>query len=142
MHQPASALPGALSLLQDPASQQLATQVFGQRARSRDLVLVDPFAPPAAMLNAWAFYGGGYNDPGYFRDQWGIVHLRGLIKSGALGSSAFSLPVGYRPTADSLFACVSNLAFGTLFVNAAGDVIPFNGSNVSFSLEGVTFRAA
>lgn len=92
------------------------------------------------FLNSWVNNGGGYNNAGYYKDNFGIVHLRGLIKSGTLGLSAFTLPAGYRPPAREIFGTVSNFAFGTVYVDTTGDVVPFNGSNAFISLDGLTFR--
>lgn len=50
------------------------------------------------LLNGWIPYGAGYTTPAYRRKN-GIVYLRGLIRSGTVGSSTpfFVLPSGFRP---------------------------------------------
>lgn len=103
---------------------------------------VDPFAAPAAFLNSWANYGAPYNSAGYFKDKEGVVHLRGLIAGGAVGSAAFTLPVGYRPANTEFGATQATGAFATYRVLNTGDVVPFSGTNTYFSLDGITFRAA
>lgn len=143
MHTPATALPGAAGLLLDPASQRIADQAFAPRRTPGAMVeLVEPFRAPAAFLNAWVDFGAPYNLTGFWRDRFGVVHLRGLLTAGAIGSAAFTLPAGYRPAATEMMAAVSNGAFGIARVLATGDVVPFAGSNVYFSLDGITFRAA
>jgi hypothetical protein len=39
-----------------------------------------------------------------------MVQLRGLIKSGTIATSAFTLPVGYRPPATLILSGITNLA--------------------------------
>lgn len=96
-----------------------------------------------AFANSWVnFDGSVYATAAFFKDSQGIVHLKGFVKSGTLGGAAFVLPAGYRPALSEYFACNSNSAYGNCHVNAGGDVIPSNGSNASFSLSGITFRAA
>lgn len=101
---------------------------------------VEAFNAPG-LLNSWANFGGAYNPAGYYKDKQGIVHLRGLLASGIIGSSAFTLPVGYRPANTEMFPTVSNGAFGVARVLNTGDVVPFSGSNAFFSLDGITFKA-
>lgn len=76
-----------------------------------------------------------------FKDASGVVHMRGLIKSGTAVASTvfFTLPTGYMPTAPMDFPTVSNGAFGTLDITVTGDVRFQSGSNVSFSLNGISW---
>lgn len=110
------------------------------------------------MLDAWHTVGAA-GEP-TFQSSWvnfdartaqfirvgRIVRLRGIIKSGTVGSVAFNLPAGFRPatrvTADHFFPCVSNNAFGAVTVNGSdGAVVPGAGSNVWFDLSSVSFLA-
>jgi hypothetical protein len=93
------------------------------------------------LTNSWVWYGSVSYEPKYSKDEQGLVRLRGMIKSGVITSSAFNLPSGYRPAQSVRFAVVSNAAFGEIQVNPNGDVIPSVGSNLSISLEGVSFFA-
>ncbi|MEE9430690.1 MAG: hypothetical protein V3V16_06585 [Melioribacteraceae bacterium] len=95
-----------------------------------------------SLLNSWTNYNAGFNPTAYFKDSNGIVHLRGMIKSGASGTVIFTLPNGYRPQYHEVHSTIS---FGT---NAArwdilanGDVKMIVGSSSYFSLDGITFRA-
>lgn len=59
-----------------------------------------------ALQNSWAEYGSGFNHSGYFRDQRGILHLRGLVKNAnavALPSTIATIPVGLRPLQESVW---------------------------------------
>lgn len=94
------------------------------------------------LLNGWENFGFGYNPAGYMLDGLGFVHLRGLIKLGGLHSPAFQLPPGCRPAYNEYMATVADNAFASIATTAAGDVIPWDGVNTWFSLDGVTFRAA
>lgn len=67
------------------------------------------------------------------------VSLRGVMSGGTLAATAFALPVGFRPTyLNHVFPVVSNSLFGTITVEATGNVIP-TGSNVWVFLDGVTY---
>jgi hypothetical protein len=116
-----------------------------------------PNAP--AFQNSWVNFGGDYNTAGYFRDSLGIVHLRGLVKSGG-NTKIFDLPDGYKPALRELhIVCTYNTAgnydFGRLDITQAGEVtvvmlainyVTMNANVVGFvtwlSLDGITFRAA
>lgn len=94
------------------------------------------------LTNSWVYYGSPTNPVGYWKDPNGVVHLRGAVKSGTIGLSVFTLPVGYRPSNTEYFAVVSNGAFGRVVVGSDGGVTPDIGSNVYVTLDGITFRAA
>lgn len=95
------------------------------------------------LLNSWVNFDVSLTNPvGYYKDAGGIVHLRGFIKSGTVGSPIFTLPAGYRPTREEVFACSSNDSFGRVDVTPAGSVTLIIGSNLNASLDGITFRAA
>ena len=94
------------------------------------------------LINSWVNSGAPFNPAGYYKDPFGIVHLRGLVKSGTVGTDIFTLPVGYRPANTEVLACVSNGAFGVIEPSAAGGVNATVGNNAYFSLDGLTFRAA
>jgi len=47
--------------------------------------------------NSWANVAAGTQLVGYFKDQNGIVHIKGEVSGGVSGTVAFTLPAGYRP---------------------------------------------
>jgi hypothetical protein len=94
-----------------------------------------------AFQGTWVNYGGAAETAAFYKDASGIVRLKGTIKSGALTTPAFTLPAGYRPAGEIIFAVVSNLAFGELVITTAGLVTPYVGNNQSFGLN-VSFRTA
>lgn len=95
-----------------------------------------------AFQNSWVNYGSGYETAGFYKDPFGIVHLKGTIAGGTLTNPAFSLPAGYRPAAHLDLPVVSNAAFGRVIIFSTGPVNAQIGSTTRFSLDGITFRAA
>jgi hypothetical protein len=95
-----------------------------------------------AFSNSWVNYGAGYNTAAFFKDPNGVVHLKGLIKSGTVTNAAFTLPSGYRPAATEVQPIVSNGAAGYIDVLTNGMVRVMGGSSTWASLDGITFRAA
>lgn len=93
--------------------------------------------------NSWVDFGGAFNTGAYRKDAMGYVHLKGLMKSGTISSSlpAFNLPAGFRPLATIHQITDSNDAVGVYEITASGNFLPVIGSNVFFSLEGITFYA-
>lgn len=123
----------ALFLLQDEAP-------------SNDTYIVPQAPAPEAfivptLLNSWVNFGAGFGNAGYYKDAFGIVHLRGTVATGVAGL-IFTLPAGYRPAGRSIFCVIANNALGRVDVDTNGDVIQTIGSNVFVSLESITFRAA
>ena len=100
----------------------------------------------AVFTNGWAHFdsAGGTELVSYWIDPFGHVHLDGVAKSGTINTgptgSIFTLPAGWRPRAIMNFPVASNNAYGTCIVNPNGTVIAATGSNVYFSLSGITFR--
>lgn len=48
------------------------------------------------LSSGWVQYGGGYDHCKYKRDVSNMVHLKGMIKTGTVGT-LFTLPEGFRP---------------------------------------------
>ena len=67
--------------------------------------------------------------------------MAGLAKGGTIGAAMFDLPEAIRPPARRWVyqVVVSNNAVGVVDIREAGSVIAQAGSNVHFSLEGVSF---
>jgi hypothetical protein len=93
--------------------------------------------------NAWANYGAGYQTCQYGKDQFGVVHLRGLATAGVVGPGVhmFTLPTGFIPAAAEIFIVASNGATGILQIDTLGNADLAIGSNVYCSLSGITFSA-
>lgn len=94
-----------------------------------------------AFTNSWVNYSASYQSAGYWKDILGYVHLTGLIKSGTVGNSAFTLTPGNRPPAAIYFPVISNASIGLVAVNPDGTVVPTTPSNNTYvSLNGIYFR--
>lgn len=91
------------------------------------------------FTNSWVNYGAGNPAAAYFKDSLGIVHLRGLIKGGTIGGSAFTLPTGYRPSGPVRIGGVTSGTWALFDITTTGFVVLQIGSNVWTSLDGITF---
>jgi hypothetical protein len=94
----------------------------------------------SSFLNSWVNFGGSNAVAAYTKDPFGFVHLKGLVASGTIGQNIFILPAGYIPSEDLNFAVISNGAIGRCFIDHLGNVQANLGSNVYFSLDGITFK--
>lgn len=97
-----------------------------------------------AFLNSWTHFGSPYHNAAFWKDPLGFVHLRGVVKSGVVGSAAFTLPPGYRPPGEIAHLVLSNGTTGRVDIQADGSVIPKTpSSNLSVSLDNfVPFKVA
>jgi hypothetical protein len=98
-----------------------------------------------SLQNNWVNFSAEYNSAAYFLDKSGIVHLKGLVRSGTISKPVFTLPEGYRPVARELHIVASfsgsTDGYGRCDIFTNGDVVPVSVNNVWFSLDGITFRA-
>lgn len=78
------------------------------------------------LLNNWTNYGSGWTGARYRRKN-GIVYMQGLIAAGTSGSSAFTLPVGFRPDTILMIASIS----GEPWTVTRVDVSPNGGVSVT-----------
>jgi hypothetical protein len=92
--------------------------------------------------NSWVDFGGSYTNAAYAKDALGIVHLRGMIKSGTSATTAFTLPAGFRPVGQLGFPVDGGGAMALVNITSAGLVQPNGASTGSFTtLDGITFFA-
>lgn len=92
------------------------------------------------LMNGWTKHDSEYATAGFYKDGLGVVHLRGFIKSGSIGTNAFTLPSGYRPTTPIYLPVVSYNAFGAINIKPTGEVFITAGSNAWVCLDGASFR--
>jgi hypothetical protein len=104
-----------------------------------------------AFQNSWVHFdsgtgtpgGGTQRDVGFYRHA-GRVHLQGVTKTGASGTTAFTLPAGYRPITARLMMVAASGGTAWIAINSDGTVVPTNtlGSGVATYcfLDGVSFR--
>jgi hypothetical protein len=112
---------------------------------SKNFVEPDTNWTNPTFSNSWANYDSSettFYKAGYYKDAMGWVHLRGIVKDGTVGTGVamFTLPSGYRPSKAVRFAVCSGNAYGSYFVNAAGECGLETGSNAFVFLENVTFK--
>lgn len=97
-----------------------------------------------AFTNSWTNYGAPYKTAAFRKFPNGKVKLTGLIKTGALNTTIFTLPVGYRPTATIAFACFASGGVAQVQIDTAGAVVPVTGTSgtvvsTALYLDGVEF---
>ena len=80
---------------------------------------------------------------GYYKDESGVVRMKGRISNGAAGQHAILLPVGYRPKQTLFLACSSTgLNVFSVQILTTGHVVPYQTLGTSYlHLEGISFRA-
>lgn len=93
-----------------------------------------------SLLNSWVHFGSPFNTPAYYKDSLGMVHFKGVIKSGT-NANIFVLPVGYRPLAELYMMTNSNTATAVVRVKPTGEVYQDTGSTTALSLDNLHFRA-
>lgn len=94
----------------------------------------------AGSLNSpWANVGGANPVASFYTDNIGNVTLKGLVNSGSVGTSIFTLPLGYRPTTVVYYSVFCSTGYGVITVNTDGTVVAttFPGGNIS--LTGIVF---
>lgn len=98
--------------------------------------------PP--FLSSWVAFDATTDQiPGFWRDPFGWIHLRGVAKSGTVGSPLANLPPGFRPPSRERFVVISNDAVGRVDVEPDGDIVPLSPSNNTYvSLSGIRFRTS
>lgn len=97
-----------------------------------------------AFVNGWDnFNPDAYNTLGFYKDARGIVHLKGFIsRSSTTGNTIFSLPPGYRPAKQELFASAQGANYIFTSTSQGGGGVAVSPSNAtSANLDGITFRA-
>ena len=93
------------------------------------------------LINGWVAFGGAEDGPTYYKDNFGNVKLRGVVKSGTLSVSMFMLPIGYRPAKNKYCPVISNNVPGAVLIDPSGGVIPLAGtSNVFVALDSISFK--
>jgi len=114
------------------AVNQLGTDVTALQGTTTPTAWTAP-----TLLNGWVSYGAGFIAPGY-RKVGDMVQIRGAVKSGTMGVSAFNLPVGFRPPAAFDAQVYSDngsaIQVCSLTITAAGDVLIQWGGNARVGL--------
>ena len=90
--------------------------------------------------NGWANTGATDVTAAFFKDPYGVVHLKGLIFGGTNSAAIFVLPDGYRPSKNVIQLVWRGSGSGKLNLLPDGSVL-FQDGGAAASLDGVTFRA-
>jgi hypothetical protein len=95
-----------------------------------------------AFQNSWVNEAPGSESTGaFFKDPFGVVHLKGILSGGAASTTILTLPAGYRPTKSVCFDTNRNSAVAYVCVFATGAVQQLGGGSTGFLLlDGLTFR--
>ena len=92
------------------------------------------------LLNGWVVLTDSY-PVSYMKDNFGFVHIRGVVSGGSLGTVIFSLPNGYKPENDMYLPAYSNNTVSRLKIyKISGSLIVDIGSAVWVSLDGISFK--
>lgn len=96
-----------------------------------------------AFEGTWAAdTSGGRGTPGFWKDPFGFIHLKGALQLGTASTTAFTLPPGYRPPEYRIFAQMrTDGVLAKVDVNTNGAVVPQTApAGNSISLDGIYFR--
>lgn len=93
-----------------------------------------------AFENSWVNFDTTFQAARFWKDVVGIVYVEGLVKSGAIPTTIFTLPAGYRPDKAHVFSALSNNAVGRVDVGPDGKVVAQVGNTAWISLSGISFR--
>ena len=96
-----------------------------------------PGEPP--FQNGWKNTGATDVTAAFFKDPYGVVHLKGLIYNGTNDAAIFVLPTGYRPSKNVIELVWRGSGTGKLNLLANGSVLLQDGAAAA-ALDGVTFR--
>lgn len=93
------------------------------------------------LFNGWVARFAS-DQPRYYKDDTGVVHVTGGIKDGITtnGARIFTLPAGYRPATSRFKPCVSAGAFAYVEIGASGNVVVYNANTGDFIFD-FSFRA-
>ena len=92
-----------------------------------------------AFVNSWVNYGTPFQ-VARFKVHQDVLSIQGLVKSGTLLTTIFTLPVGYRPNKYGLHSTVSASGAARIDVLPSGAVIMNTGSSASFTSLEITMR--
>jgi S-layer homology domain len=125
----------------DPVTRQQMAVFLIKALGSEDVHLVGTAGEPP-FENGWHNFDPGYSQAGFFKDALGIVHLQGFI-TGTSGTTAFTLPAGYRPAKSLVLPMADSFpAAALLQIFPDGRVEPLRagGGLSSAGVDGLSFR--
>lgn len=94
-----------------------------------------------AFEHGWLNYDATtFQGARFWKDPMGIVHVEGLVKSGTIATSVFTLPAGYRPATKLVWAAYTSTGVGRLDVYGDGSVFAASGGTGYYSLSVINFK--
>lgn len=124
-----------------------AMRLAEQIEQARQMGVLRPhrnWIPVRTFLNGWVNFGSEFTDAAYTKDDYGMVYLRGLIKSGTIGQTAFVLPGEFLPVRTVALGTTSNDGVNYLAsyvrINNTGTVTIVAGGNAFLMLDGLAFQ--
>ena len=91
--------------------------------------------------NSWVNFGGSFAEAAYYKDPFNHVHIKGVVKSGTLDATVFTLPEGYRPSEALIFSTEENGGNSVrLDITTGGAVSTSNAASSVFLTLQVNFR--
>jgi hypothetical protein len=97
------------------------------------------------LINGWSYGGFGSFHAAYYVDANHVLHFRGSARMGNIGSAAFRLPKGVRPSHVLSLPIYASAGVQEMNILPNGNVIPFDQTGTdSFvrdftSFDGVSF---
>lgn len=135
----APALPAGGMLLAEISVAANATTVVTANIADRHKSLGAEAWIAPTFINSWVAMTGTII--GYRKDNFGKVHLKGSIKGGTVGTQAFALPAGYRPSQTVYLSTNSNNAGSSqIGISTGGSFTIYTGTvGKHISLDGISF---
>jgi hypothetical protein len=93
-----------------------------------------------AFQNSWVNYDATTYSTCAFRiDEQGFVYLKGTVKSGAINTTIFTIPAGYRPSKILMIVVYGGAINSMIAVSPNGNVACGPNFNTFINLDGVTY---
>ena len=96
------------------------------------------------LINSWVAFDNVLYPCWYFKDTLGFVHVNVALKTGASGTTAFTLPTGYRPEKIVIGSSMGAAATIAKYQIDSGGLFTVTGTTIStaFYSGEIIFRAA
>ncbi len=146
------AVPAGSNFARVKLYKEATSSAYGFDVATVALRALGPLAQPAftgvTFNTGWANYTAGFGGPWanvqYLKDSMGFVHIHGLCyRASGVNTVMFTLPAGFRPAGQQIFAVDSAGGHARVDVNTNGDTSITGGTPGTWvSVSGITFRAA
>jgi hypothetical protein len=94
------------------------------------------------FVGSWHNDNTSYGDVAFYKDQMGVVHLKGPAVNSVPGFEIFKLPLGFRPETGKFlaFPVLCSCPGGRLEISGSNGEVQIGGGQ-SVYLEGISFKA-